>query len=239
MKKTLVILTLNEIEGLNAIFDKIPLDAADEVFAVDGGSTDGTCEFLRLKNVCIVTQDKKGRGEAFRVAVAAGSGEVFCFFSPDGNEDPADIPRLFAAVEAGADMAIARRFGKDARNEEDDAALPLRAWANRMFGLLANLFFNRGPFVKDTINGYRAITRRCFNSLNLDAQGFLIEYQMSIRAMKLGSKIVEIPTVESPRIGGQSTATSIPTGLKFLRGLLHEIFIGKNCFCPKKKSEPA
>ena len=40
-KSSLVILTLNEIEGVTALFDQIPFHAVDEYFVVDGGSTDG------------------------------------------------------------------------------------------------------------------------------------------------------------------------------------------------------
>ncbi len=234
MKKSLILLTLNEIEGITALHDQIPFDAADEVLFVDGGSTDGTLEFLEKKKLRVVGQEKKGRGEAFRIAFEETDGDVLCFFSPDGNEDPADIPGLFAAVEAGSDMAIARRFGKGARNEEDDLTFPFRAWANQGFTLLANLafngrgvFFDRKSYIRDTINGYRAITRDAFSRLNVDAQGFLIEYQMSMRAMKLGLSITEIPTIESDRIGGESTATSLPTGFRFIRGLAREIAIGR------------
>ena len=42
LKKTLILLTLNEIEGITALHDQIPFDAANEVLIVDGGSTDGT-----------------------------------------------------------------------------------------------------------------------------------------------------------------------------------------------------
>ena len=64
----LVLLTLNEIKGLSALFNKIPINEFDEVFAVDGGSNDGTIDFFRNKNIKIVSQSSKGRGEAFRLA---------------------------------------------------------------------------------------------------------------------------------------------------------------------------
>jgi len=52
MKKingTLVILTRNEIKGLNEIFDKIPRDIIPEIICVDGKSSDGSIEFLKKK----------------------------------------------------------------------------------------------------------------------------------------------------------------------------------------------
>lgn len=175
----------------------------------------------------MVEQRSRGRGEAFRIAFEESEGDVLCFFSPDGNEDPNDIPKLFAEVDKGADIAIARRFGQDAKNEEDDQALRLRAWANRAFTWLSNKLFNKGPYVLDTINGYRAIRREAWKQVRPDAAGFLIEYQMTMRAMKLGLTIHEIPTIERPRIGGESTAHSIPTGLRFVRGLIREFWLGK------------
>jgi hypothetical protein len=46
--------------------------------------------------------------------------------------------------------------------------------------------------------------------------------------MKFGLKIAEIPTIEGQRIGGESTAKSIPTGLLFVRFLFKEIKIGRD-----------
>ncbi len=115
--RCLVILTLNEIEGIRALFDRIPFDSVDEILCVDGGSIDGTREFLQERGLTVLSQTSKGRGEAFRLAAQHANSEVLCFFSPDGNEDPADIPKLFSVIEDGSDMAIARRFGLDAHNE--------------------------------------------------------------------------------------------------------------------------
>ena len=228
MKSSLIILTLNEIEGVRTLYDRIPFDAADECFVVDGGSVDGTMEFFKERGIRVVPQEIKGRGEAFRIAVKEAKGDYLIFFSPDGNEDPSDIPKLIELLTKGYDIAIASRFLPDSRNEEDDLLFPWRAWANRTFTYIANIIWNTNRnYITDTINGYRAIKKEAFNKLNIDAPGFVIEYQMSIRAMKSGLKVVEIPTIEGQRIGGESTAKSIPTGFIFMKHLLREIKIGR------------
>lgn len=228
MKRSLVLLTFNEIEAAPKIFDKIPRDCADETFAVDGGSKDGTIEFLKSKDVGVVVQKQRGRGVAFRDAVEAARGEQIVFFSPDGNEDPADIPKLFAKLDEGFDMAIASRMTAGAFNEEDIHWFRPRKWVNQSFTLAANMLWNRGPYISDTINGFRGLTKTAFKRMAPDAEGFVIEYQMSIRAMKLGLKVCEIPTREGQRLGGTSTAQSWPTGMVFVRQFLREIRVGRN-----------
>lgn len=228
MKSTLVVLTLNEIEGVKEIYKHIPFASLDEILVVDGGSIDGTVEFFRSWSIRVVVQKQKGRGDAFHLAKKEAKGDCLVFFSPDGNEDPKDIPKLIEKIKEGYDIAICSRFAKGGHNEEDEALLPWRAWANRIFTFLANLFWNRGKYITDTINGFRAITKESFDKIKIDAPGFVIEYQMSIRAMKLNLKVAEIPTYEGNRIGGESTAKSIPTGILFVKFLIRELFSGSN-----------
>ena len=227
--RTVVLLTLNEVDGVRWLFSTGPdlSTMADEVLAVDGGSTDGTREVLASHHVRLVEQHRPGRGEAFRAAVRASSGACLVFFSPDGNEDPNDIPLIFAAIECGADMAIASRFQQGARNEEDDEPLPLRKWTNQVFTWIANAIWNRGSYVTDTINGFRGITREAFLKLNPGSTGYTIEYEMTIRAMKRKMRIAEIPTFEGDRVGGESKAPSFRTGVRFLRFLIQEIVVGR------------
>lgn len=224
MKTSLILLTYDEIEGSRALFDRLPLAQVDEVVVVDGGSTDGTREFFTEKGLRVVGQERKGRGEAFRVGARATTGDILVYYSPDGNEDPDDILRLVRRIEAGADLAIASRFAAGSRNEEDDGLFRPRAWVNMALTLIANLLFRRTPpYVSDTINGFRAIRREAFQMLRLDERGFPIEYQMSIRAMKRGFRIAEIATQEGNRIGGASKAHSFPVGVGHVKVLLREI----------------
>jgi glycosyltransferase involved in cell wall biosynthesis len=218
----LFISTLNEIEGLRQLFPQIPVDSFDECYALDGGSTDGTIEFFREVGIEVILEVKKG--QIFNAGAHATDCEDLVFFAPDGNENPDDILRLLEKLREGYDMAIASRFMPESRNEEDGKLVPLRAWANRAFTLLVHLRW--GGHLTDTINGFRAVKRRCVLEMGLEPTGFDIEFQMSIRGRKLGYSIVEIPTLEGDRIGGESTAYSIPTGMLMLRRYIKELVTG-------------
>ena len=225
---SMVIPTLNEVEGIRALLPQIQGVSAQELIVVDGGSTDGTVEILQKAGIKVTSQNSKGRGSAIRQGVVAAKHDSIVIFSPDGNENPEDVEMLLDLLDGGADLAIASRFLPESRNEEDDSLLPLRALANRLFTWIANVLWNRDTYVTDTINGYRAFRRKIFEQLGIDAPGFVIEYQMTIRAMKLGLKIREIPTREGNRIGGKSKSSSVPTGVRFLKSLVREIWIGKS-----------
>ena len=224
MKKTngtLVILTWNEINGLKKIFPLIPKDEIDEIFAVDGGSKDGTLEFYKENKVKVFLQEKKGRGEAFRIAIREARNENLVFFSPDGNENPRDILNLFNCLNEGYDMVIASRFMKGSRCDEDDKLIKIRKFGNKTFTRIANILFNGN--LTDSINGFRGIKKETWRKINPDADGFGIEFQTSIRALKKRMRIKEIPTIEKERIGGESTARSFKVGWQFI-WLLHREF---------------
>jgi glycosyltransferase involved in cell wall biosynthesis len=224
----LILLTFNEIDGITKLWEEIPFDNFDECFAVDGGSKDGTLEFFNKKSFPVSDQSKKGRGEAFRIAFKNSNSDVLIFYSPDGNENPKDIIRLRNQFieNNNLDLVIYSRMMEGAFNEEDDQIFKFRKWANNIFTFSANLIFNKNyssNYVTDSINGFRGFKRSSFNLLQLDAEGYTIEYQSTIRAFKNKMMIKEIPTIEGQRIGGESYAKSIPTGFRFIHCLLKEI----------------
>ncbi|MHA2243712.1 MAG: glycosyltransferase family 2 protein [Candidatus Hodarchaeales archaeon] len=220
--KTLVLLTYNEIEGSRALYPNLPFDLFNRVVLVDGGSTDGTVEFWKDHGIEIIKQRSPGRGTAFIIAQNTCKEDILLFFSPDGNENPNDIRLLLSAIESGADLAIATRFGRGAKSLDAEGH---RRFGNLFFTFLVNSLFRAN--VTDAVNGFRAIKRRKMYLLNLPYSRFEIEFQMTIRAAKLGFKITEIPTTEFERIGGYSKAGSFSVGVSYLKVALKELLIGR------------
>jgi len=229
-KIALCILTRNEIDCVKIIqpmVEKQDPNSYDEVYLIDGGSTDGTAEYYRQRGITVLAQSERGRGKAFQVAIEQIDADAYIFFSPDGNEDPKDLPRFRPELEKGADIVIASRMMKGAVNEEDHLIFKWRKWVNNAFNIMANVFFRReGAYVTDSINGYRAITREAGKILQLSAYDHTIEYQMTIRGFKNRMKIVEFPSVEGQRVGGESKVPSFKTGLRFIGRFFTELKAG-------------
>ncbi|MEM3399803.1 MAG: glycosyltransferase family 2 protein [Candidatus Micrarchaeia archaeon] len=217
-KRTLLLITLNEATGLNCVYDKMPIELFDEVICVDGGSTDGTVEFLEEKGVRVVRQSGAGRGCAIMEGIGLANGETIVVFSPDGNEDPSDIGKLVEVLEAGYDLVIASRFCKGSRS--DDAGI-VHGFGNRMFTKIVNIIW--GSNLTDIINGFRAFRKSRIVPLQLNARFFALETEMTIKAIKRGYKIVEIPTYEMRRIGGRSKLNTVKGGLEVLGVILREL----------------
>ena len=59
MSISLIILTLNEIEGVKIMIPKVKQEWADEIVLVDGGSTDGTIEEVKRLGLKIINQKTK------------------------------------------------------------------------------------------------------------------------------------------------------------------------------------
>ena len=226
MKFALIILIKDEIEGITHLFGQIPFDKFDEVLVIDGQSNDGSYEFLKKKGIKTIKQIVNGRGQAFREAFSNTNSDVLVFYGPDGNENPKDIVKFikkFNNKKTG--MVIARRLGPKSINKEDHKFFKIRKWVNIVFNLTANILWNRNEYVYDTINGFRAITREAWNKIEIDANGYTVEYQCTIRCFKENIGIVEFPTHELQRIGSKSGSPAFHTGVAFIRLLLNEIFI--------------
>ncbi len=220
MKVSLIIFTLNEIDGMKVIMPQIKREWFDELIIVDGGSTDGTIEYAKTHQYPIFIQNEKGAGAAFIEAIEKISGDVVITFSPDGNSMPELIPNLVKEMEKGFDMVIASRYYKGAKSYDDDV---ITAFGNWMFTFIVNLLFS--SHLTDSLVMYRAFRRKIVYDLQINEKTTSWGTQILVRAIKKKLKIGEIPGDEPPRIGGVRKMSPLKNGIKELKMILKEFFV--------------
>ena len=226
LKKTLVLYTMNEIEGIKSIFDRIPISLFDEFFVMDNHSDDGTVEFLEKNGIKVIQQKKPGRTNALIEAVEYAIGDIIINLSSDGNEKPEDIPKILEKFNEGYEMVTASRFLPDSRVDLGDDKLRIRVFGNKLCTFLVNICW--GANVTDTTNGLRGITKYCYKKTKLNTFGYTENFQLNIRCAKLKIRIAEVPTEELPRIGGIVKANTKGIIIAMLKVFLNELKIGKN-----------
>ncbi|MFW9850522.1 MAG: glycosyltransferase family 2 protein [Candidatus Thorarchaeota archaeon] len=211
---------------MKEIIPKIDLSVVDEVFCMDGQSTDGSIEYLESRGIRVITQRVMGRGNAVTEAIEHTNADYLLYFSPDGNEDVNDIPKLIDRMkETNAALVIARRFGPYAQSDDSDDPYYIRKIGNLVYSLAVRIFW--GAKVWDAINGFRLVNRKVLKMIKQNVEGHQIEIQQTIRLSKLGLSIDEIPTIEAIRVGGIRKAPTYKMGLQFFILIIKELILGK------------
>ena len=225
---TLVLLSFNEREALEALLPRIPFELFDRVFAVDPGSTDGTLELYEAEGIECLIQRKRGRGNAFLTALEIAETDRVVFFSTDGNENPDDLSTMLSHLDQNHDLVIGGRFVRPGScSDNSDDPLRLRRAGSMGFSLIVRLLWSCD--VWDSCNGFRGGRTESLKRMRLDAPMHEIEIQMTIRAAKLGMNIKEFPTRELRRLGGyrKKTAGTWQLGWRTALYLVREVLLGR------------
>jgi len=201
--------TYNERENLEQMIEALePLGVG--VLVIDDNSPDGTGA---IADKLAATRDwlsvlhragKEGLGRAYIAGfreVLAGDADYVLQMDCDFSHDPADVPRLIAAVEAGADVAIGSRYVKGGGTSN---------WGvTRQIMSRGASFFTRMILmpVRDATGGFKCWRREVLEALDLDsvdAAGYVFQVEMTYRARRKGFRVVEIPIHFADRTAGQS-----------------------------------
>lgn len=234
---TLVIPTLNEIDGVKVILPKIRPEWYDQLIILDGGSTDGTVEYLKENGYEVIFQKGVGLRKGFIENYKNVTGDIIITFSPDGNSVPELIADLAVKIKEGYDMVIVSRYLGRAKSYDDTLITGL---ANRIFTCAISLLF--GFRYTDAMVIYRAYRKEIVEKMGIlkPRSDFYEKHigryvswepQLSIRCAKNRLKISEIPGDEPRRIGDErngilpsSRIRHFRVGLACLALILDELF---------------
>jgi dolichol-phosphate mannosyltransferase len=219
MKTVVCLPTYNERANLEpmlrALGDVLP--EGGRVLVIDDNSPDGTGELAEelargLGHVDVLHRERKeGLGPAylagFRRALADGADlilEMDCDFS----HDPKDVPRLIAAVEDGADVALGSRYvpGGGTRNWG-----ALRRAISAGGSLYARAVL--GVSIRDLTGGFKCFRRAVLETIDLDAisaKGYAFQIEGTYRAIRAGFRVAEVPITFADReVGGSKMSRAI------------------------------
>lgn len=224
MKISLCLLVWNELEGCRIDVPNLPCAAFDEVYAVDGGSNDGTVEYLESQGIPVYRQPKRGLNAAYIHAVEKSNSDAVVVFFPKGTIATESLLAFRPLLEDGNELVIASRNIKGASNEEDHHILRPRKWGVAALALTVALFWRReGHFVNDVLHGYKGFTTAAFRRINPLDHGLSIDLEMTARSYRLSIKRTEFPVTEVARPFGETRFKILPTAIKLSRYLWWEL----------------
>jgi len=227
---SIIVPVRNEAKNLEIVLPLLP--DVHEIIVVDGHSVDGSPEVARRvrPSVDVITQTRKGKGNALVCGFERATGDIIVMFDADGSADADEIPRFVDALIAGADVAKGSRFMAGGGSEDITFH---RQLGNRFLNLLTNILL--GTEYSDLCYGYNAFWRRIVPALDLPSpgvesaggemlwgDGFEIETLLNCRFAENRLTVVEVPSVELLRIHGESNLNAVSDGLRVLRTVLDE-----------------
>lgn len=200
---SVVIPARNEEKTVGFVIESSKL-ACDEVIVVDGHSIDETVGVAKQYGARIVNDNGKGKGDAMRVGAEEASNEILVFIDADGSHNPLDIPRLVEPIQFGnADIVIGSRGRGGSDELHGDLEKLIRMVGSDIIMIGINWRFR--SYLTDSQNGFRAIKRDVFLELGLKENITTIEQEMTMKALKKGYIVCEVPTHEYARIYGNSS----------------------------------
>lgn len=198
---TVVLPCLNEAEALPGVLAAIP--PSYQALVVDNNSTDGTAEVARAHGARVVAESVPGYGSAVHAGVVASTTPIVSVIDADGSLNPADLPRLVAALD-GAEMVIGRRRAVRGSTWPWHARLGTAAVCFR-------LRQKHGLAVHD-IAPMRVVRRDALLELGVTDRRSGYPLELLVRAAAAGWRVVELDVDYGPRMGGVSKVSGSVRG---------------------------
>lgn len=217
----------NESGNIRQAVERIPeMGNHTEIIFVEGNSTDDTWDVIKKvkdeydgkRDIKIMQQDGKGKGDAVRKGYAAATGDVLMILDADLTVPPEDLPKFYHAIATGKG-----EFVNGVR-----LVYPMENGAMRTLNTIGNHFFSKmfswllEGSIKDTLCGTKVMMRKDWLKLSEGRKFFgdfdpFGDFDMLFGAFKLNLKIIDLPIRYRERKYGTTNISRFKHGLLLLK----------------------
>ena len=203
-----VIPALDEVGSIGAVVDDLK-PHVDRIVVVDNGSRDNTAAVAANHGAEVESEPRRGYGAACLRGLAravALDASLIVLLDADGSDDPADTPRLLAAIRDGADLALGIRTKQTI---EPGAMTSTQRFGNWFAPLLMRAAVG-APY--HDMPPFKIIRREALDRLTLTDTGHGFTIELLLRAHRQGLGVVEVPVRCRSRSAGESKVSGTVIG---------------------------
>lgn len=229
MKLSIIIPVYNEEKTISDVLARVSEQSYPgwnkEIIVVDDGSNDNSKVKIqnskiqfKIQNLVLISHDKnRGKGAAIKTGLSEMTGDAVIVQDADLEYEPADIKLLLDELDRGADVVYGSRNLKPERHGYLHYVL-----GSKLLDWLVNLFFWTN--LTDVYTCYKLFRKEVIKKIDIKSRGFELEMELTVKALKLGYKIKEVPIHYHPRKFREGKKIRAKDGLKGIWTLLRYRF---------------
>jgi len=234
-KLTILIPCHNEEKGIGKVIDAVPMTVLRrfglkvEIIVIDNNSTDSTAQVALAKKVTVITEVKKGKGNAILAGFNSISSDTKYIVMLDGDNTykPKEIIRLVEPlVNNFCHVVVGSRLGGKMKKNSLKFKNRIANWG---YTFLVRQFYQAN--ITDVLSGYFAWKKEVIDKLlpHLKSEGFEIEMEMITKISRLGFTMYSVPITYDER-EGKTKIEAINDGIRILT-----MFLKNLTWSPKEK----
>ncbi len=219
MKLSVIVPVYNEEKTVKILLERlVGQHSVHEIIVVDDGSTDRTWRILQTckhHKVHLLRKKNGGKGSAVRLGLAKAIGDYVLIQDADLEYNPSDIPLLLDPIKKGyAEIVYGSRFLGPHRN--------LLYWhrkGNDFLNFAVNVLYN--TTLTDMETCYKVAPTALLRELNLIANSFELEPEITCKLLRQGKHIFEVPITYVGRDFNEGKKITWRDGITALKTILH------------------
>jgi glycosyltransferase involved in cell wall biosynthesis len=216
MKLNYIVPVYNERKTAKSLIERLLNLAADkDIIVIDDGSTDGTSEILHtLKNIKLIKHKRNaGKGAAIRTGLKEVKEGIVVIQDADLELEPGETIELSKKIK---DIKKDVVYGTRLKNHRFFLSGPLIC--NKMLSAFTNMLFKSR--ITDVMTCYKVMHINILRALDLQANGFDIETEITAKLLSSGYNIIEMPISYRSRTTDEGKKIRYSDSLRILHALI-------------------